>query len=201
MPEYTFELRSKIDDALAEELFELYLENFGPLATLAAARHVLTREEWDHEMQDERIDKFLVVSDTGEIVGLMTAVRDLDAVPWVSKEFFEARYPGRTVQYQGLTMIKKEHRSIELLLSLFHRGVESTPEGAVIAFDCSEYNVSRGYLDRIGFATGAPIEEVDVQRYYALERADAVIDLSAIEQQPTIDLRDSAKAEEADRTA
>ncbi len=201
MAEYRFEVRSKIDEALSRELFDLYLETFGPLATLAAARHVLTPEEWADEMQDERIEKFLVVTDTDEVVGMMTSVLDLAAVPWISQEYFRERYGDRPVIYQGFTMIRKEHRSLELLLQLFHRGLATVPEDAVIAFDCSEYNAARGYVDRISLATGAEVQELDVQRYYMLERAETVLDLPSIEAQPTIDLRDSARVEESDRTA
>ncbi len=55
-----------------EIFYATYVAAFDPLRTNAAARHLLTAEEFAAEMTDERIDKYVAWDDNGRPAALTT---------------------------------------------------------------------------------------------------------------------------------
>jgi hypothetical protein len=162
---------------VADRFWELYLEAFGPLRTRAAARHVLHREEFDEEMADRRVTKLLAHDERGEAVGLTTLATDLAAVPWVSPEFFAARYPEQAargaVWYIGFTLAHPSRRSTRTFMDMIDALVAHLAENRVVcAYDISRFNDDslrfaenlRRHLERTQEVT---VESVDQQTYYA----------------------------------
>lgn len=162
---------------VAEHFWELYLEAFGPLRTRAAARHVLRRDEFDEEMTDPRVTKVLARDERGEPVGLTTIATDLSAVPWVSPEFFAARYPEHAARgaiwYVGFTLAHPGRRSTRTFVDMLDAVVAHLAENrVVVAYDVSRFNDEslrfgdhlRRHLERGG---DAKVEVVDQQTYYA----------------------------------
>jgi hypothetical protein len=162
---------------VADRFWALYLEAFGPLRTRAAARHVLHREEFDEEMADPRVTKLLAHDERGEAVGLTTLATDLAAVPWVSPEFFAARYPEQAargaVWYIGFTLAHPSRRSTRTFMDMIDALVAHLAEHRVVcAYDISRFNDDslrfadnlRRHLERTRDVT---VEPVDQQTYYA----------------------------------
>jgi hypothetical protein len=166
-----------VTGAVADRFWELYLEAFGPLRTRAAARHVLRREEFDEDMTDPRVTKVLARDERGEAVGLTTIATDLSAVPWVSPEFFAARYPEHAARgaiwYVGFTLAHPGRRSTRTFLDMLDAVVAHLAENrVVVAYDVSRFNDDslrfadnlRRFLERTQHVT---VQTVDQQSYYA----------------------------------
>ncbi|MFD6445802.1 hypothetical protein ACFWEJ_11895 [Promicromonospora sp. NPDC060204] len=166
-----------VDGADAERFWTLYLDAFEPLRTRAAARHVLHREEFDAEMADPRVTKLLVRDDQGDAVGLTTLATDLAAVPWVSPEFFAARYPEHAARgalwYIGFTLAHPGRRATRTFMDMIDALVGHLAEHRVVcAYDVSRFNDDslrfaenlRRHLERTQDVT---VETVDRQSYYA----------------------------------
>ncbi len=165
--------------AAVASFYDLYLEAFDPMRTLAAARHVLSAGEFADEMADPRIDKYVTWDEDGTPVALTTLVTDLSAVPWISPEFLTTRYPrraaGGTLYYLGYALAgPRGRRGYARTAAML--GERMAAEGAVLGWDICAYNDGRrfgaGLLRLIG-RSGGSVERVDVQTYYAIEFAGA----------------------------
>jgi GNAT superfamily N-acetyltransferase len=155
-----------------EILHPLYLRAMAPLVTRAAARHVLTRDEFDGEMADTRILKLLVRDDDGIPAGLTTLTRDLTAVPWVNPSYFWTRFPdaaGRdALFYLGYTLVDPERRRSHALL-LMASEVKHQLQSArgVVGFDTCAYNDEHGIGRWTGWLFGpmSTVSALDTQTY------------------------------------
>src|SRR6476659_7550141 len=101
-------------------LYPSYVQAWQNLLVHAAARHVLTLDEFTSEMTDARIEKHLVVEeDDGRILGLTTLTNDLSAIPWINDHFYTTRYPDPaahgTLFYIGYTFIHQADRGQRVL--------------------------------------------------------------------------------------
>ncbi|MFP3712392.1 hypothetical protein [Puerhibacterium sp. TATVAM-FAB25] len=173
--EVTFE--TAVSGDVAEGFWKLYLEAFEPLRTRAAARHVLHRDEFDAEMADPRVLKLLARDEHGEPVGLTTLATDLDAVPWVSPEFFAARYPEhaarKAIWYVGFTLAHPGRRATRTFMDMLDVLIAYLGEHQVVcAYDVSRFNDdSLRFADnlrrRAEITQNITAETVDQQTYYA----------------------------------
>ena len=153
-------------------LHPLYLRAFAPLVTRAAARHVLTRAEFDAEMADARILKVVVRDDEGVPVGLTTLTRDLTAVPWVNPSYFWTRFPdvaGRdALFYLGYIFIDPDRRrSRALLLMASEIKTHLEEVRGVIGFDTSAFTDEHGIGRWSGWLFGprSTVSPLDTQTY------------------------------------
>lgn len=189
---YTDDLPGDVNDAL----FEIHLEGFGELATESAMRHVYRRDEWDGLMGDPGIVKYVAFLD-GVPVAINSVARDFRAVPWLSAEYFEARYPGRTLWYVLDTIVSSSVRGSDVLLRLFSLGFEEARAGfdPMVVLSVTRQHVDRGYVELLSAVVemhgGSPIREIDTYHYYAF---DTVYDGAA---EPEIDLREQPAADAA----
>ncbi len=138
-----------VEGADLEVLHPLYLRAMAPLLTRAAARHVLTRTEFDQEMADQRITKVVVRDDDGRPCGLTTLTRDLTAVPWINPSYYWSRFPDAVSRgalcYLGYIFVDPERRRSRALLMMaseIRQRLES--ERCVIGFDTCAYNDEHG---------------------------------------------------------
>ena len=67
-----------VDGEVAQRFWELYLEAFAPLRTRAAARHVLLREEFDAEMEQQLVQG---AEPSAEFVEKLEGLNDVCGVP------------------------------------------------------------------------------------------------------------------------
>jgi hypothetical protein len=162
----------------ADILYSLYRQAFDPLKVKAAARHVLTRDEFFGQMQDERIDKYVAWEADQKPIGMITLTRHLESVPWVSPEYYAAQFPEQwarnAVYYLGFGMARRSTKEARFLETCTAMCVEPlVAERAVIAYDvCSHNNDVLGFADRIARAAQhgslSRLQKLDTQVYYAV---------------------------------
>ena len=161
-----------VDGADLEVLHPLYLRAMAPLVTRAAARHVLTRDEFDDEMADPRILKVLVRDDDGVPVALTTLTRDLAAVPWVNPSYFWTRFPdavGRNAMfYLGYIVVDPDRRrSRALLLMAAEVKQHLVAARGVVGYDICAYNTDHGIGRWTSWLFGptSTVSALDTQTY------------------------------------
>jgi len=169
---------TRIDEDTAREFYELYRETFGPMATKAVNRHVLHEHEFMDTMRDERIDKYLAVDDeTGDAIGMCTLTNHLEAVGWVSAEYFAHHYPEhaarQAVYYLGFSLAKPDRRRDKVFTALITAVSETlAEERAMCGYDICAWNNEQLHLGAAVEAMVSSIAEVDIltldtQTYYA----------------------------------
>ena len=178
---WRFTRETAIGGTAAQTLYSLYQQAFEPLKIRAAARQVLTHDEFFAQMQDDRIDKYVAWEPHGEPIGLITLTRHLDAIPWVSPEYYAARFPEQSarkaVYYLGYLLARPVTRRTRFLETICRLCVEPlVAERAVIAYDvCSYNNDLLGFADRISRMArqlaGSHVHKLDAQVYYAVNLA------------------------------
>jgi hypothetical protein len=159
-----------------EQFYDLYVMAFTPLQTNAAARHMLTFDEFAEEMTDPRIEKHVAWNRDGEAVALTTLTTDLAAVPWISPHYFAHRYPEHAARgaifYLGYTLVHPEHEGTGVLarvtVRIFRRMTEAR---GVLAFDVCGYNDATHQIGQtvanLSRSLDMKMDRVDVQSYYA----------------------------------
>lgn len=160
----------------AERLYQIYLESFAPLRTQAAARHVLTEDEFRDEMSDPRILKYTVWRSESEPVALATITNELEAVTWVSSDFFAARYPQhaarKAIYYLGIAMVAPHRGQFRLLERIVRELVTGcVAKRGILAYDVCAFNdatVSFGRRAEAILRRIAPVrvDVADTQTYY-----------------------------------
>jgi hypothetical protein len=171
----TITVESHIADEYVDRFYELYAAAFGPVQARAAARHMLTAAEFADEMADKRIDKYVAWNDAGEPVALATFTADLTAVPWISPQFYAARYPGEfargAVFYLGYTLVDPDRATLRTFPAMMQLLVERmTQARGVCVFDVCAYNDGRSVgkmWDRVARRGVAQVDVLDTQTYYA----------------------------------
>ena len=178
---WRFTRESIIIGTTAEVLLSLYRRAFDPLRVRAAARQVLTREEFFGQLEDHRVDKYVAWEDNGEPIGIITLTRHLHSVPWISPEYFAARYPEQwarnAIYYLGFACARSRAQTPPFLEMAVRMAIEPLAmERAVIAYDLCAYNDSvLGFSERIAevFRRHSPYvpEQLDSQIYYGVNFA------------------------------
>jgi hypothetical protein len=171
---------STVDPVTAELLWDLYCVSFASLQERAAARQLLTRSEFDSEVLDPRVTKYVVRTEQGRIMGLCTLTNDLTTVPWISPSFYQVRYPShfarQAVFYCGLAMVHPEARATGAFMQMVSAFAEDIADAdGVLAADMCRYNIDVGELTATVTAVlnwvwgSASLVELDVQTYLAWE--------------------------------
>ena len=169
-------IETAIDLQHTELFYELYLKAFGELRTRAAARQVLHRNEFFDEMTDSRVWKYVAWGTDGLPLALSTMTRSLETVPWISPEYFRARYPEHAarnaIYYLGFALVdpKSQHQRVfEEMLRMWSQRLSA--DRAVCAWDLCAYNRDIGLGERIEtlIRRWADLEvfALDSQTYYA----------------------------------
>ncbi len=195
-----------VDDELREHAWEAYADSFEELRSAAIQRHVMTREEFDQVMADERVTVFLARRADGVISGIATLANDLQAMPLVSPEFFEARWPehyaaGRCwyIGFVGVRPSEQGAGAFELIVGT----VAATlgPNGGVLVLDVPQRNMADFHVPRAvkriadGLVADVSYEMVDAQGYWAYTTPVPVeIDLRE-PSRSTTDVRQTAAAD------
>lgn len=161
---------------LMDSFWPVYEESFGPLRVRAAARQVLTQEEFATELEDPRVWKYVALDSDGQLVGLTTLSDDFSTIPWISPEYYQHHYPDewnrRALFYTAISLVRPGMRRrpvfSHMLTCVAHRVASAD---GILASDMCGFNVhqlsmaraSEQILNRV-----APFEvqAVDVQTYY-----------------------------------
>jgi len=170
-------VEQSLQEATARAFYDLYVQSFGDMVTKAAARHLLHEEEFMEEMQDPRIDKYLLSVDAGAPVAMCTLTRHLEAVPWISPQYYRHHYPefaaDNRIFYLGYVLVAPEHRRGRVFLELGKQLTQAIVDArGMCAYDiCRHNNDQLGIADAIVHLAGEvadfAISEIDTQTYYA----------------------------------
>jgi hypothetical protein len=166
-----------VDQPLIDDFYGLYVAAFEPIRTKAAARHMLTADEFADEMTDPRIDKYMVWDADGDAIAMTTVTLDLAAVPWVSAEFFAERFPQHIARgalfYLGYTLVRPNVAPQGTWLTMMDKVVQRfVDERGVCVFDVSTYNDERAvgrFVRALPETYGAVVVTLDTHRYFALD--------------------------------
>jgi hypothetical protein len=180
----------KVVDVLAgderESAWRLYTEVFDELRSTAVQRHVMYRSEFDDVMADRRVLKYIAVDEQercgtgGALCGLATLTNDLSAVPLISPDYFERRFPERFRQrqiwYVGFVAGHpggRRGRVFERIIEEMYR--TASEHSGVVALDVCQHNevvyglpgaVEKILTRRFGDVNG---ERLDQQSYWLYE--------------------------------
>ena len=175
-PTFAVTVEDRISEDHARSFYDLYLAAFGPLRTRAAARQVLHEQEFFGEMNDPRIAKYVAWNCSSEPVAMGTLTRNLEAIPWISPEYFVARFPEQAarsaIYYLGYVLVHPSWRHHHLVQRLVEVALPPLIESqAGVAFDvCSFNDDTLGFSTRLASLlrdlTGAELERIDTQNYY-----------------------------------
>jgi hypothetical protein len=173
-----FTRESVVGPALVDDFYALYSLAFDPLKKLSAARQVLNRGEFDDQMTDARVDKFVARDHAGTPVGLTTLTRTLETVPWISPDYFAETFPEHwarnAVYYLGFTLSHPSYRHQRFLETFIRVGLErAIAQHGVIAYDACAYNAGmQRFEERIQAVLqtvpGGRVGRIDAQYYFCL---------------------------------
>jgi hypothetical protein len=171
-----------VHESLIEDAWKLYYEAFRELNAFAVQRHLMRRDEFDEVMLDTRVQKYLCLDDDGALCGLATYTNDLDAVPLISPQYFERRWPRhyaeRRIWYVCFVAVQ-DGAPLSTFASLIAAMHETSTRDAITALDvCTRTDTVR-HLPRSvrvllhRLSGGVRMERLDEQSYWLYEFPDA----------------------------
>lgn len=171
---------------LMDSFWPVYEESFGPLRVLAAARQVLTQDEFAMELEDPRVWKYVALDAEGRLAGLTTIANDVSTMPWISPEYYQYHYPDECSRgalfYSGIALVRPDMRRYpvfaRMVTCVAHRVAASN---GLLAFDVCGYNDQERSFSRasdkiLNRVAGFHVEAIDVQTYYVARAAHEVPD-------------------------
>lgn len=170
-----------IEGSAVEDAWKLYYDAFRELNAAAVQRHLMYRTEFEDVVTDRRVQKYLCFHE-GELCGMSTYTNDLDAVPLISPQYFERRWPRhfaeRRIWYVGFVAVKNDApvTTFPRLIAAMH---QTSTRDALTALDvCARTNDVR-HLPRSvrvllhRLSGRVRMERLDEQSYWLYEFPDA----------------------------
>jgi hypothetical protein len=177
-PPIRITVENVIDGHHAEDFYGLYLTAFGPLQTRAVARQVLHQDEFMAEMIDQRVRKYVAWDAEGAPIAMATLTRSLETVPWISPEYFAARYPEHAsrnaIYYLGFILVHPSYRRSRVMEQIVDAiAVPLEKEKAICGFDVCAFNnatfdFARHIESMLHRLTRGEMSLIDDQLYYAM---------------------------------
>jgi hypothetical protein len=177
-------MRIEVVERLGAELLDrawgLYNDAFEELRAAAVQRHLMYRDEFDAVMGDPRVGKYLAYDADGDFAGLATLTNRLEAVPLISPEYFQRRWPERFAErrifYVGFAAVCPGDRGSGIFAGFVAAMYQvAAAHQGVIALDICRRNEEefglpeavRALFDRL--ARGTRIHRLDEQVYWLYE--------------------------------
>jgi hypothetical protein len=164
---------------LMDAAWNVYCHAFDELRTLAVQRHVYYRPEFEAQMRDERVTKYVAyVGDT--VRGLATVTADLAAVPLISPDYFQQRWPEKyasgRIFYVGFVAVQAGSRGAGVFVRLLRKMSERilAEESLMVLDVCAHNEAAHGLPNVVRIATGRVAGSVrsrllDSQSYWLYE--------------------------------
>ncbi|HEU4421540.1 MAG TPA: hypothetical protein VFR67_03255 [Pilimelia sp.] len=170
----------EVHESLIEDAWQLYHDAFRELNALAVQRHLMYRDEFDAVMADQRVQKYLCMADGDTLCGLATYTNDLEAVPLISPQYFERRWPQhyaeRRIWYCGFVAVHPSGRAAnafgELVEAMY---LEAATQNGIIALDMCRLNDQVRRLSKVvplmlrRLSASVRTERMDEQSYWLYE--------------------------------
>ncbi|MEV6967733.1 hypothetical protein AB0M47_21760 [Hamadaea sp. NPDC051192] len=173
-----YEMTEELEQPRLDQAWATYSAAFDELRAATVERNVMYRHEFDVVMLDKRIEKHYAVDPAiDRVVALATFTNALDALTWLSPEYFAARWPDqfakKQIWYLGFFAIHPEYRHsgiFEAVITQMWRPIHAS--GGVAALDICGVNISLGLAGAItrtlkDLTPAMVTEEIDVQTYWA----------------------------------
>jgi hypothetical protein len=172
----------EVHETLIEDAWQLYYEAFRELNAFAVQRHLMYRSEFDEVMLDPRVQKYLCLDDAGALCGLSTYTNYLEAVPLISPQYFERRWPRhfaeRRIWYVGFVAVTAGApvTTFPNLIAAMH---ETSKRDAITALDVCTRTDEVRHLPRAvrvllhRLSGGVTMERLDEQSYWMYEFTNA----------------------------
>ena len=171
------------DRVVLEQLWRLYTAAYAKIATQDITREVLFRTEFDAVMADPTYRTTIVRTDDDEPVAMSVIATDIGATRYLSRPYFERRYPTRfsegRVHYVMWAVVDPDHQGSRTVFDLIRAGLQAeAEEGTLLVFDLPESNQPNEtgggaeliYRAARSFAE-VELESFGMSRYYALDFA------------------------------
>jgi len=168
------------DDEILESAWQLYVDAFRELNTLAVQRHMMYRSEFDEVMSDQRVQKYLCLDDDGTLCGLSTYTNDLDAVPLISPHYFARHWPdhyaARKIWYIGFVAVHPQAQGRHMFSQLVEEMyVIAATQNGLVGIDICTYNdnvrhmshIFRSMVERL--TANTLFKRIDQQSYWLWE--------------------------------
>jgi len=168
------------DDEILESAWQLYVDAFRELNTLAVQRHLMYRSEFDEVMSDQRVQKYLCLDDAGTLCGLSTYTNDLDAVPLISPDYFARHWPdhyaARKIWYIGFVAVHPQMQGRHMFAQMVEEMyVVAATQNGLVGIDICTYNdnvrhmshIFRSMVERL--TANTRFKRIDQQSYWLWE--------------------------------
>lgn len=167
----------QVSDEVAEKFWCLYDQAFEPLRTASPCRQFMREHEFKEEMKDERMLKFVLWDELDEALGMALVAIDLEAVDWISPDYFKNRFPDHferaAIYYFGALLVEPTSQGMSYSKLLLEELVNFViRNNGIAAYDCYAGN-NQWMPDLIVRMTEAQgflkTHELESQYYYAFE--------------------------------
>ena len=169
-----------IETDLVEAAWHTYLAAFEELRIKAVHRQVMYRHEFDEMNADRKVLKYLGWDDAGQLRAVASATKHLHAMPLISPEYFEHRWPKlyaeRRIWYWWFAAVHPDARGTgifeHLVAAMF--GTAADDRG-VVALDMCRRNADEvglaAHMDSLlGRLSGSVrTERMDEESYWLFE--------------------------------
>lgn len=171
------------DRALLDALWELYELSYSKIAGADPSREMLFRHEFIEVLADSTYRSTVLYTGEGQPIGMVVAATDIGSTRYLSREYFERRYPERMraglVHYVMWIVVHPDFQASTAVWRLAKASVApEVEEGALVVFDVPESNqpTSDGGAAELMFRAvkgsgDVKLETLSVNRYYALDFA------------------------------
>ena len=174
---------SVTDPAVRQKIWVLYDMAFRPLTELAVCREMLYRHEFEHLVADP-VNRTWILWHEDQPIGMTVITTDINTTHYLSRPFFEKHYPDHVlrnaIHYVLFVVVHPAHVAKGALVKLAREsfGLEAE-EGNLVIFDSPLVNQPAergGMAELVGrlasmVSPGVETEQVDVQRFYAIDFA------------------------------
>lgn len=167
-----------VGDAEAGRLWAIFDDAFMSARELSVSREHMDRVQFLALVGDPRIVKYVLEDDAGTVVGASLLTRDLDAVPWVSADFFAKRWPQECAEgrvfYSLYSFVDPQRQGADHFRLLIEPVVAAVARArGVLGFDLTGHHADVVDLmavmaRRVPGGTVSDVTTLDTQLYYAV---------------------------------
>jgi hypothetical protein len=171
---------------LRDKIWRLYELAFRPITETAVSREMLYRHEFDALISDPLNRLWVLWNDDLPVAATMITT-DISTTRYLSRNYFEQHYPDHVLRnalhYVLFVVVHPAHVAKGALVRLAREsfGLEAD-EGALVIFDAPLVNQPGergGMAELVGrlatmVSSGAETQQIEVQRYYAIDFAKGV---------------------------
>jgi hypothetical protein len=175
-----------INPELRDKIWRLYELAFRPITEEAVSREMLYRHEFDSMVSDP-MNRLWVLWSDDQPVAMTMITTDVGTTRYLSRNYFERHYPDHVLRnalhYVLFVVVHPAHVAKGALVRLAREsfGLEAD-EGALVIFDSPLVNQpgqKGGMAELVArlatmVSSGAETQQIEVQRYYAIDFAKGV---------------------------